>query len=60
MNEIKDGGPPRESLRDYFAAAAMSLTIPAYVNLPESANLLAKRCYAIADAMLAERQKGKP
>lgn len=45
------------SLRDWFAGQALAMTAPAYVNLPESAEILARRCYAVADAMLAERER---
>lgn len=43
------------TLRDYFAGQALAMTAPAYVNLPESANILARRCYEVADAMLLAR-----
>lgn len=65
----KDGGPAFPvggtvnygmSLRDYFAAAALSGLIPNaawdYSSGPCNA-AAAERCYAIADAMLAAREK---
>jgi hypothetical protein len=66
MRNPTDGGPafplphgPKGydglSLRDYFAAQALAMTISSYVNLPDSAELLAKRCYLVADAMLTAR-----
>jgi hypothetical protein len=43
------------SMRDYFAAAAISPTlVQAYGSTPDQ---LAKHAYRIADAMLAEREK---
>lgn len=45
------------TLRDWFAGQALAMAAPAYVNLPESAEILARRCFAVADAMLAERAK---
>lgn len=53
------------SLRDYFAAQALSVAYAAYWEcrreLPEVpknwAKALAKEAYALADAMLAERQR---
>jgi hypothetical protein len=50
---------PGMNLRDWFAGQALAMTIAAYVNLPESADLLARRCYMIADAMLAERERAR-
>lgn len=43
------------SLRDWFAGQALAMSAPVYVNLPDSADILAKRCYAVADAMLRTR-----
>lgn len=48
------------SLRDYFATAALHDVVetdPEYVRFPIDLDKLAKRCYAVADAMLAERVK---
>ncbi len=50
------------SLRDYFAAKAMGSIEPPkdYVGIAEnqkSHSVWARRCYAMADAMLAERAK---
>ncbi len=46
------------TLRDYFAAAAMSgaLAHPG-ADISYGLREVAKRCYAMADAMLAERDK---
>jgi hypothetical protein len=48
---------PGMTLRDWFAGQALAMMIPAYVNLPDSAELLARRSYAVADAMIEERTK---
>lgn len=63
------------SLRDYFAAQVMTGVTSAMLTNPDAAEgfmanakdasitmqrALAVYCYAIADAMLAERAKGKP
>lgn len=48
------------SLRDWFAGQALAMTAPAYVSLPQSAEVLAKRCYLVADAMLAARKATQP
>ena len=63
------------SLRDYFAAEVMAGVASAVLTNPDAAEgfttnakeasittqrALAVYCYAIADAMLAERAKGKP
>ncbi len=52
------GNAPGMSLRDYFAAAAMSgaLAHPG-ADISYGLREVAKRCYAMADAMLAERDK---
>lgn len=55
------------SLRDYFAAQALKrVTFPPVGYkvgtgeiVPDDAALLAKNCYAIADALLAEREQEK-
>ncbi len=44
------------TLRDYFAVAAMSLQMRTELSYIHAA-ALAKNCYDIADAMLAEREK---
>lgn len=48
------------SLRDYFAAAAMQGELACQGGSGSWTNIasLSERCYGIADAMLAERQKG--
>ena len=51
------GFEPGMTLRDWFAGQALAMSAPKYMNLSDSAALLAKRCYAVADAMLAEREK---
>lgn len=65
----RNGGPafPRESmhpcltgmsLRDYFAAHALSgILASPHLTVTKPAPELAINCYAIADAMLAERAK---
>lgn len=45
------------SLRDYFAARAMSMRNIVQAGEILSTEIVAKRCYEIADAMLAERDK---
>lgn len=53
------------TLRDYFAAKALGPTIARYLNMTAAtneqrdkyANLIAPTCYAIADAMLKERER---
>jgi hypothetical protein len=71
MNTNKDGGQafpvqlvehvsahnhPGMTLRDYFAAAALSTRGLYGANVREKE--VAEECYRIADAMLAEREKG--
>lgn len=60
------GGPDGDSvthhgmsMRDYFAAKAMQANIAIFEDWPagERANDIAKYSYAMADAMLAEREK---
>lgn len=46
------------TIRDYFAAKALSWAQHGFDRLPGSAALLAKDCYTIADAMLAARKTG--
>lgn len=52
------------SLRDYFAAQAMGhlsqplLKAMAQQGFPPNCHEVAKLCYEIADAMIAEREKG--
>jgi hypothetical protein len=46
------------SLRDYFAAAAMQGLL-ANIDTTSGKAQLAKSCYALADAMLAERAREK-
>ena len=68
MDKRDDGGPafpgervdmrfmdraPGMSLRDYFAAQALAMFNP---GIPRK--IIAETAYALADAMLAERQKG--
>lgn len=48
------------SLRDWFAGQALAMSASSYVNLPDSAALLAKRSYMVADAMLAARTERSP
>lgn len=59
-NEYGGYGPqPGMSLRDYFAAQALATT-PGYASEDMAtwgAEDFAKHVYAIADAMLAEREK---
>lgn len=50
-----DNGWHGMTLRDWFAGMALSQTVSSYVNLPDSAKLLADRCYRVADAMLEVR-----
>lgn len=52
-----DNGWHGMSLRDWFAGQALAMTVSTYVNLPDSAKLLARRCYAVADAMIEERAR---
>lgn len=67
----KDGGPafPREdyqasdapgqrgmSLRDYFAGQFLT-TVKIHEGVSVSGDVIARNCYAMADAMLAERVK---
>lgn len=53
-----DHGAPGMSLRDYFAAAAISpMLIQAYGQVPA---VLAQKAYQIADAMLRARQSEPP
>ena len=51
------------TLRDYFAAKAMTGYLAAFsgqdIRLP-NADEVAHEAYSYADAMLAEREKGKP
>lgn len=55
-NRGPDGGDATMmSLRDYFAA--QTLTVAKHYNDQTSAEALARHCYEIADAMLAERAK---
>lgn len=71
MTKIKDGGPAFPisvmgetikrcdgmSLRDYFAAKAMlGLDVTRYAG---GYTLLAENAYKMADAMLAERERGE-
>lgn len=52
------GGTEGMTLRDYFAAQALREVIASDgYEIAEGRSLLAANCYAIADAMLAERQK---
>ena len=44
------------TLRDYFAAKAMNLLVPAS-KLRQGPEEIAKSAYQVADAMLAERDK---
>jgi hypothetical protein len=46
------------SLRDYFAAAALSMGEGVWVgpHMPENADAIAKNAYALADAMLKARE----
>ncbi len=46
-----------DAMFDWFAGQALAMSIPAYVNLPESADILAKRSYGVAKAMMAERER---
>lgn len=69
MSEIKDGGPAFPctdakgfvsegmSLRDYFAAQALAGLMTDAMRNDRSFSLNARDCYALADAMLAEREK---
>ena len=50
--------PPGMSLRDWFAGCSLYIASFNFERLPTSAPLVADRAYAIADAMLAARQKG--
>lgn len=46
------------TLRDYFAGQALSeFANYVFVDKPETFTVVAKHCYAMADAMLAERAK---
>jgi hypothetical protein len=47
------------TLRDYFAGQALAGEMVTWTERPpeDQAELIARRCYAIADAMLAERAK---
>ena len=48
------------TLRDYFAAKAMQATVDAWIQrsiYPPTDDEVAKNAYAIADAMLAAREK---
>lgn len=55
------------TLRDYFAAKVLSgymaTSYPAeglkHVSVEENDAMIAQHCYALADAMLAEREKGE-
>jgi hypothetical protein len=49
------------SLRDWFAGQALTGEMATWPDAcPEDyAGMIARRCYAIADAMLAEREKGE-
>ena len=47
------------TLRDYFAAQAMTANIQYANKADQSDQSIAEWCYAIADAMLAERSKPK-
>lgn len=57
-------GIPCMSLRDYFAASALPQIID-YVGIPEDGSdelwdqSIARRCYAIADAMLEVRKEAE-
>jgi len=51
-NETRWGGM---TLRDYFAAKAIPSVVAQH--FPGSSLVVAKECYAIADAMIAEREK---
>ena len=49
------------TIRDYFAAKAMQGAIPTRPNGYEmDTAIMARWAYAMADAMLAEREKGNP
>ncbi len=47
------------TLRDYFAAAALNAVAMNFYGNPDRAAEMATHSYAIADAMLIERQKGQ-
>lgn len=58
-----DNGSPGMSLRDYAAIMAMqgilaSLTPEITLRTDDAKRALAADCYALADAMIAEREKG--
>ncbi len=71
---IDDGGPataqPQEpnnhtiavtceiALRDYFAGQALACVAHEYIGGTTPKAALAEDCYAMADAMLAERKRG--
>ena len=61
---VNHGATGGMSLRDYFAAKAMGhlsqplLKAMAQQGIPPNCHEVAKLCYEIADAMLAERAKG--
>lgn len=48
---------PGMTLRDWFAGQALGMAIPAYAYGGDATELLAHRCYTIADAMLAQRKR---
>jgi hypothetical protein len=69
-HEVQDWTEPGMSLRDYFAAQAMTAIGRSYITTTEhgeTEDMLgkptfveeARRCYAWADAMLAERAKAE-
>lgn len=73
MGKVKDGGPAFSavngiSLRDYFAAAALQGLMAYTGGVTEDGNAtkryaaaraaIAEEAYLMADAMLAEREKG--
>ena len=64
MSKINDGGPAFPSthphgkedgmtMRDYFAAKAMMLSMPDWTTIE-----IARRAYVMADAMLKAREEG--
>ncbi|SRR5260221_1096826 len=54
MGEVAQQGM---SLRDYFAAAALQGILGIYDQPNQLSEQFAERCYRLADAMLAEREK---
>jgi hypothetical protein len=67
FGDYQNGGEPGMTLRDYFAAAALTGEVGgedfggelAQLRSPENARLMARRAYMLADAMLAARKEAQ-